>query len=955
MDCCIHCNNRNVLRAAYLKDKNLLKKCFHALEEISSFNDIYSKEYPVTVFDIALENGDKNFFSEFIKFNNDPKLKDRKAFKPQHKLSYVETGGSTQFTHGGIRTRALNMTRGGKLGNNAFLEDVGFINNWSPNLAVNLMKNSKTDPQIFDFLEAVTTNPLDQNSDQSFKLPNFITYIYIAAEHGNKNIVKHLIKKVAKLQNYGFNDLHHQVLEFKDDNFDIKYKVSIGKKAVGNLEISPMHLACINPCEKVLKKFIELGGDWNINDLQQKKPIHYAAACESPSTLNVLLQMGANVNEFDKFKKTPLMMAARAGRKENVSLLLKNKNIQPNIKIRSGYTALHFAIENGHIDVVKLLIEEGKMNIELPGPERMTPLILAAKYGHEDIINYLIEQGAKTKKKDKFKRTALAIAVKAGHSKITSILLRKGAETELADNSNNYPLHYACAYGWMDIVELLVKAGVCVDTVNSWKISCIEIAMLKNHFGIVKYLLNNTSVDVNTKFDRGNTLLIHSMILINDKSEKEVEYLIKVKKADVNQSNIEGIAGLHLLALCNFDNYIERNGLQSLKGGYNYNYKYSNRLNIKEKKEALEVEREIHKTIMKRIITLFIENNADINLKTKNGKTPIQMALEVMNYTFIEEILKYNPDLLFQDNKNECILHLLGKFLFNEIGDKLIKSILHLLLRIDCKSIANIINYQGFTPIVNFFVIYEEKIYSYFNEVKKEIEFKYKESIFERTEVNIINKSSQIKSKPGILIDYQDDDKVDISVDDKFHIEEDESNEDEESYDNIDEEEIIITQKPDPLIKNIKKAVPISSKNIKTLSREDKISNICLKESDHEIIKSQTISFMNKYLNETFIIFIKDFITLGCDPRMKVEKLRKYRLKTDGENYNDEDVEIEKNQINSGNKNPRKTGLIKSYNSFGNNNNSSLFGNINQRKMAKQTETKPLKHKVAIKHKVKKF
>ena len=151
MDCCIHCNNRNVLRAAFLKDKNLLKKCFNATEDISTLCDTYSAECPYTVFDVVIENEDKAMFSDLVRHLTDSKLNMRKAFKPPHKLSYIETGASTEFTHGGIRTRALNMTRGNKLGNNAFLDDAKIINNifsWVNHFITFLMKNPKTDPKI---------------------------------------------------------------------------------------------------------------------------------------------------------------------------------------------------------------------------------------------------------------------------------------------------------------------------------------------------------------------------------------------------------------------------------------------------------------------------------------------------------------------------------------------------------------------------------------------------------------------------------------------------------------------------------------------------------------------------------------------------------------------------------------------------------------------------------------
>ena len=888
----------------------MLKKCFNAKDEISTIFDVWSFECPVTAIDISIENGDKAFLTELIRYFHDDNLSNRNAFKPPDKLSYIETGETSLHTFGGIRTRALNMSRGGKLGNNAFLDDVAPTNvySWIPRFSINLMKLNNFDVKLFDLIHAATTNPLKpgdnaQQQNISNNL-NFTINIHNAARLGNYKTVNALIKQVAKLQNYGFNDLHHQVLEYKDDKFEVQYRVSINKKSVGNFAITPIHLACINPHEKVVKRLIELGGDWNICDLDLKKPIHYAAACESAGPLNVLLAMGGNCNENDKSKFTPLMMAAQAGREENVKVLLMQKNIIPMTKIKSGHSAIHFAVENNRLGVLKMLIEVGKYDINLPGPERMTPLIMAAKYGHEECLDYLIANGAGLQKKDKFKRTALILAIKGGHSKIASILLRKGANCELADNSNNFPLHYACAYGWMECVQLLLSAEASVNSTNSWKISCIEIAMLKNHFGIVKYLLNNTEVDINIRFDRGNTLLIHSIIALNEKTFSEVEYLVKEKKADVNLQNIDGKSVIHMLAEYTFEKYIERNGLLHL---LNPNYFYSNinnkymgkNLSELEKKEVLEEQKRIHSQLMINLITLFKNHNVDINLKTNKGKTPLQIGIELKNLSFLHEIIRYNPGFLFFDRNNECILHLLPNFLFDEHGEVLVRSILDKLTKIDCTTIANLINKEGFSPLIKLFIKYEKDINGFYEVVYNKQIFKYKEDLFEKGEAIKKEKSSQNhlnKEEKNKII--EEDEKLELlDVEEEEGVEEVDEEEDLEDGSNDDEEE----GHPTKTAKKTPQSNFSGSQlgfvggkgrptNIK-LTRDDKINKITLNDKDLELVKTEAINSIYDYLNNVFFRIVKDFTKIGCDPRIHVLKMRKFREKVDGEEEEEEEVE----------------------------------------------------------------
>ena len=155
--------------------------------------------------------------------------------------------------------------------------------------------------------------------------------------------------------------------------------------------------------------------------------------------------------------------------------------------------------------------------------------MLASLYGHYDLVKYLIENKAKITKKDKFKRTALLHAVRGGQLKIVSYLLTKGAEFEQADSSNNTPLHYACASGFKNIAEILIKAGANPNPSNDWKYTPLEIGFVKNHLGIIKFLLDY--VDVNTKFNYDMRLIHYSFKKITKKIvEEEMKYLLLEKK-----------------------------------------------------------------------------------------------------------------------------------------------------------------------------------------------------------------------------------------------------------------------------------------------------------------------------------------------------------------------------------------------------------------------------------------
>ena len=74
-------------------------------------------------------------------------------------------------------------------------------------------------------------------------------------------------------------------------------------------------------------------------------------------TVEYLLDAGAKVNAIDTVEQfTPLMHAAAEGQTEVVKVLLKYK-ADPDLKDVDGDTALSFAAQKGHREVIRLLTQ----------------------------------------------------------------------------------------------------------------------------------------------------------------------------------------------------------------------------------------------------------------------------------------------------------------------------------------------------------------------------------------------------------------------------------------------------------------------------------------------------------------------------------------------------------------------------------------------------------------------
>ena len=745
-ECCINCSNRNCYRAVITKNYELMENCIKSKDNISGiFSPIY-KNGPNPI-EKAIENNDEKMIEIMLNYLTQNK-KEIRCIPEQSQIKHIETGETNVYMFG-VKTRKLNATRGNKMGNDALInDDPNYLNdeNNKSNIEKSITKSLLTknhNEKLIEFIKAIIINPVSLTETLYF---DFSEYIHLSLLSGNKEISSYLLNQVQGNYNYGFNSLHSDVLNLKNPNdIKIKVKTSLTKKPQTNLGVTPMHVACINPDTRFIQKLVELGGDWNCLDLENKKPFHYAACCEGEGPLNYLISLGALIDETDKMKNTALILAAMNGRLENVKILLNKKaNYLLKDKINKN-TAFHYACINGHLDIVEYFLDYTDIKIDLPGNEKMTGLMFAAMNGHKKLVKFLIDRGAKLTKKDKFKRNCIINCIRTGKIEIINFLLSNGAEFDLPDSSNNYPIHYACAYGWIEIVEMLIEAGADANVQNDWKLTPMEVAFLKNHFFIVKYLLDSNLCDINTKFNMDMRLIHYSFKNLTLKSFNEIKYFIKEKKADVNAVNYYGLSCLHMIADYDYHNFINNNDIYFNDINVNKNLTREEKENIKYNK---------YKKLIHDIFTLLNENkNLDIDLITKEGKTALQIALENRNIPVLEELIKMKPKLYFQDSHGKTIFHVIIKFVFGDEKERnilkmIIESIKNSMKNEDLENIINAYDDNGFTPFLALFYEYSKQIKNKYDKYLSNHIFQMKKEIYYQSEKIEENKEDEDVNNP---------------------------------------------------------------------------------------------------------------------------------------------------------------------------------------------------------------
>ena len=105
--------------------------------------------------------------------------------------------------------------------------------------------------------------------------------------------------------------------------------------------------------------------------------------------------------------------------------------------IGSGKTALWLACYNGHLNVVRTLVEIGHADVNISDAKHWTPLRAAISRGHFHIVKYMLEQTETIIDETR----DLLEAVKCGANDMVDYLLSKGCNpnTRLIDDDDYEP------------------------------------------------------------------------------------------------------------------------------------------------------------------------------------------------------------------------------------------------------------------------------------------------------------------------------------------------------------------------------------------------------------------------------------------------------------------------------------------------------------------------------------
>ena len=301
-----------------------------------------------------------------------------------------------------------------------------------------------------------------------------------AIDYGYAAIVRLLLQRGANprvLDTYDRTIIHSAGVNGQDEILRILFEKPTGVEinAQGTNGRTVLHdAAYFNRCSTI-KILFEHGARTDIHDNAGRSPLGVAKDMNNLAALTLLTNLrkqesardesegrrlkhvDTSVNGADEF-----LTAAKLGMSETVQSYILLAQTDPTVDLNMAdldlHSALHYAVQNDHIDVLRHLVLAETINLNITDRLERTPLHWTALYDNYDAAECLLDAGAKVDLEDHFQETPLIISLHRNSSySLAALLLQHGAWP--ANKWLQVALCAAAQWGTGDLVKRIVAGG----------------------------------------------------------------------------------------------------------------------------------------------------------------------------------------------------------------------------------------------------------------------------------------------------------------------------------------------------------------------------------------------------------------------------------------------------------------------------------------------------------------
>jgi ankyrin repeat protein len=267
----------------------------------------------------------------------------------------------------------------------------------------------------------------------------------------------------------------------------------------------------------VVKELVAKSASIEARDFFQLDPSNYwalhplsaAARAGHHEVVKLLLEHGWDSIQEGNMDYTIQIVALQGF--ENIFRQLLDAGANPN-ELHGQYGgAFHAAAQNGHLEIVKLILQNGVDVNSLSDPHTFsgdpdcfgTAIQAAAYKGHKELVVFLLDNGANINSSSNGYPSPLQCAIVRQHVAIVDLLIQRGADIEqdicgrshFSSNGIGPPIHCAVEAGSIYSLHLLITAGADVNsygrTDDMLSVTALNRAVKHNKKDVTRVLLEN--------------------------------------------------------------------------------------------------------------------------------------------------------------------------------------------------------------------------------------------------------------------------------------------------------------------------------------------------------------------------------------------------------------------------------------------------------------------------------
>jgi ankyrin repeat protein len=331
-----------------------------------------------------------------------------------------------------------------------------------------------------------------------------------------------------------------------------------------------------------------------------------------------------------------LISAAYNGDRALVKKSLERGASINNAKDSLGNTALWHAVDQGHTQVIQLLLEH-RADFNCKNNTEHSPLQLALDRDRQDILNLFFKA--------------------CSHMDFSTIDQLRTYNPHYYTSPNNSALHVAAYNGNAHVVQLLLDNGFDVNFIDRYGKAALHYAAQNGHTQVVELLLSHKATIDQTILgsyrDNFNATPLH--LAAKAGQTATVELLLKSRATTNAQATLLDYTPLHYVSEIN--NQEQANQIIKLLLNYGADINAINKGKETPLYHALD-KRRID------IAALLLRNGADVNIQQGPFKcTPLHLVLECMpepnKKKLITLLLAHGADLALQDYQRKTPLQLI--------------------------------------------------------------------------------------------------------------------------------------------------------------------------------------------------------------------------------------------------------------------------------------------------------